>query len=232
MRNSFLLLAMVGLLAACGGKQNTDATDAAVDAVEEAVQPSHVRVINAANTPPLRVRAGDVTLTPAPVGAGQWSERFEAPPGPHSLTFGPSGGGEAFATTDVALTPGASYSLVLIGDYTSAIRATMPRVVALEDAPGTPAAGNAHVRFVHAAVGVGDVTLSDGDGRGFASGLGYGEASGWVPVAGGNSTVQIATGGEIVASIPAPFTAGFITTVVITADDNGVAAKFVNERAD
>lgn len=229
MRN-VLIAAFVGLIAACGGKQETGSDQPTSMPVEEVVvAPASVRVIHASTATPLRVAAGDMQLTPDAVQPGGWSDRFVAPAGQHTLTFGPAGGGEAFATADVDFAPAGAYSLILIGDHTSVIRADMPTVLVLEDDLTAPPAGEARVRFVHAALGVGEVSLSDGQGRGYAAGLGYGGASGWYSVTPGDNTVDIAVGGDIVASIPAPFTAGFTTTVVITQGGDGVEAAFVHD---
>lgn len=230
MRKFLLIASFAALATACGGSQTTEEpTSQPVETVEVVEAPAAVRFVHASSASPIRVFAGGAELTDASLAAGTYGSRMAAPAGEHALAFRPSGGGEAFATVDASFDSEGAYTVVFAGDPTSVIRAEMPTAFVVADDLTAPAADQARVRFIHAATGVGEVSLSDGAGRGYAAGLGYGSASAWYDVAAGSNTVEIAAGGEVVATLTAPFTAGMITTVVIGADGEGVAATFINE---
>ena len=243
-----LLAALASLSLACGGSQDAgpqptsmpseEASDEIAGADEVEAEPEQVeenasiRFVHASGASPIRVSDAEGVLTEAPIASGQWDvERISVPAGSHTLTFAPSGGGEAFATADVELAADGSYTAFFIGDHTSVIRAEMPQVLLAEDDLSPADSGQAKVRFVHALPGGPSVSFSDGAGRGYAAGLGYGSASSWYAVGPAANTVEIAAEGETIATLSVPVTAGMLTTVVCVPEGDGVGALFINEPA-
>lgn len=235
MRNLFLIATLTAAVAACGGKQSTSdapTSQPTTDPVEEVAAPASVRFVHASQAAPIRVYAGDVQLTSAPVGTGQWGGRLEAPAGDHSLSFRPAGGGEAFAAVDTTFESEGSYTVIFAGDDTSRIRQQMPTAFTFEDDLSAPPAGQARVRFFHGVPTAGPVSLSDSAGRGYVAGLAYGAMSGWYDVAPSGAQLSISADGATVATVTAPLTPDMLTTVLIVSEGGAITAKFLNEPAN
>lgn len=107
---------------------------------------SRVKVIhNVAKGPSVDVVVdGKVAL--ANVGYKAQSDYLEVPSGKHTLSI--KAGGKALATADVDLSPNTDYTVIAHGDVNDLSSIAL---LALQDNNACPAAGNAHIRFVHAA---------------------------------------------------------------------------------
>jgi hypothetical protein len=147
------------------------------------------------------------------VGFRTVSDYAQLPSGPHRLELRPSG---AAATTQPVLAasqvlePGRAYTAAGIGD-----RANLQGVVFLDDLTPPPA-GQAKVRFIHAAVGTGNVDVLDAAGTTLFTNAAFGRASAYSTLAPGMYTLVLkdpANGEQVLSSPPIEFGPGIIYSV-------------------
>ncbi len=236
-------VAALSLAAACGGSTapaaTSQPTEAVVETATEEVETvveeatADLRVIHASPASPIHVRANGQVITEDALTSGTWtSTRITVPAGPHAITVGPSGGGEAFAAADVELEGEGNYTLFFIGDNTANTTAAAPMVVLASDDLTAPEGDTAHVRFVHAVPGGAEVAISSPSGRGYAAGVGFGGASDFYPVAVTDNSFDVAIAGSVVASAEVPLTAGLLTTIIFVAEGEGIGTLVVSEGAE
>jgi hypothetical protein len=84
----------------------------------------------------------------------------------------------------------------------------------LDDDLSTPAAGQARVRLITAAASAGTIGASVG-GTTVASGLGFAEASDYVDVPGGTTTLQVSPDGAGPTDLPVDLAAGSVYSLVV-----------------
>ncbi len=223
---------VTGLLAACGGSQETSTATSMPTTIEApvAAATASVRLVNAApSSVPVRVNSAGAPVVASPVAPGAWTaERVPVVAGSNTLTFVPGGGGDALASLTTTFTADANYTVFLLGSATASTQAEGLRGVAIADGSHAPASGMAGVRFLHGIPGADPVSFATPEGRGFAAGLGYAASSSWYDVD-PSSTFVISAGGEALATITAPLTAGSNTTVVLVPQGDAIGAVYVNE---
>ena len=228
-----LTFAAAGALAACGGSQTTTSSPTSAPMVEETPAPaptSTVRFVHAAAAPTVDIMAGgDVLLSGVAAGAFN-AQRLTVPAGPHSLAVAPAGTTDAVVSADVDLAADGDYTVIVIGDASSVIRATMPSAIVLEDSLAAPAEGMGHIRFVHAVPGGPEVQIRTADGRGFAAGAGYRATTDFVAIAAGQTTLEVVAGADTILSAPIGIADGFLYTVIVALEGDGVGAIVVSER--
>lgn len=228
-----LTFAAAGALAACGGSQTTTSSPTSAPMVEETPAPaptSTVRFVHAAAAPTVDIMAGgDVLLSGVAAGAFN-AQRLTVPAGPHSLAVAPAGTTDAVVSADVDLAADGDYTVIVIGDASSVIRATMPSAIVLEDSLAAPAEGMGHIRFVHAVPGGPEVQIRTADGRGFAAGAGYRATTDFVAIAAGQTTLEVVAGADTILSAPIGIADGFLYTVIVAPEGDGVGAIVVSER--
>ena len=237
-------LAAISLATACGGSQSAPTSQPTEEAAEPAVEETaeeevedvvqaaeaNVRLVHASAASPVRVRTNGESINEDALIGGTWTtSRVAVASGEHTFSAGPSGGGEEFASATATLAENGNYTLVFIGDDTQPGAGSGPAVVVLEDDLSAPEGDTASVRFVHGVPGTGSVSLSDGAGRGYAAGLGFGDASGYYDIAPTDNTFAVAAGGEEVASFDVPLTAGLVFTVILVGEADGVGSVVVSE---
>lgn len=230
-----LLSFLAGGLLACGGKQSSSSSAAApapAEAAEEEAEveaaTASIRLVHAAAAPSASIFAGDTELA-ANVAPGTWTQqRLTVPAGDHALSV--RVGADTVTTANVSLSADGSYTVVVMGDASSATRANMPRIVAIRDNLGAPAAGQAHVRLIHAVPGAGAGALASDAGTTFVTNVSYGEASPFRTAAPGSTRIELRVGGDAAASGSAPFAEGRLFTVIAWPSPTGPALLTLNER--
>jgi hypothetical protein len=232
MIKQFTGLALVGLLAACGGPSANAPTSAPMaEMVEEAVvaETSTIRFAHAAAAPAVDVMANGAPLS-TNLGMGTFNvDRLTVPAGAHTLTVAPHGTMDAVVTADVTLDGGVDYTVIVIGDAASVVRDTMPTALVLtNDVPETDA-GQARVRFVHAVPGGPAVNIGTDAGRGFATGVNYTDVSNAYAIAAGQHMITVTAGEASVLSAPVGFAEGRLYTIIVRPDGDGVGATVINE---
>jgi hypothetical protein len=147
------------------------------------------------------------------VGFSAISDYNQVPAGPHRLELRPSG---ATATSlpvlaaSQTLEAGRAYTAAGIGD-----RAHLQGVVFVDDLTPPPA-GQAKVRFIHAAVGTGSVDVLDSAGKTLFTNAAFGRASAYSTLAPGMYTLVLqdpANGEELLRSPQVEFGPGIIYSV-------------------
>ena len=225
-------LALVGLLAACSAPSSNAPTSAPMtEMVEEAVvaETSTLRFVHAAAAPSVDVMANGAPLS-TNLGMGTFNaDRLTVPAGAHTLTVTPHGTMDAVVTADVSLDASEAYTVIVIGDASSSIRATMPTALVLTNDVPTPDAGQARVRFVHAVPGGPAVNIGTEAGRGFATGVNYTDVSNAYAIAAGQHTINVTAGDASVLSAPVGFAEGRLYTIIVRPDADGVGATVINE---
>ena len=132
---------------------------------------------------------------------GETMDYAEVPAGDRTIAIRLSGSTDNLADAVQNVMDGANYSIVAHG--TATVDSLRIELLALEDNPPTPDAGNAHIRVVHASATSPNVdvaatqtdSITSGDKINGLEDLAYGSASAWTAVPAGTYTVALYAAG-------------------------------------
>lgn len=223
-RHLFFAALLAGITA-CGGVQEAETTTVVEEPV--VVENTMVRIVNAASDNLTGLTIGEVEVDNRAQGSFT-TTRVEMPAGdlPISGTVGVLGVNES--ATEFA--PDTNYTVVLMGDATSANPQESPRAVVFEDDMTPPSAGNCRVRFIHAGTGVGNVSVAV-NGSSITNNISYGNASTFNEISGATADLVVSVNGQPLATDSIPFISERLFTVIGTPIEGGMEFIVINEPA-
>jgi hypothetical protein len=168
------------------------------------------------DTPAVDVHVDSVSqpgagITLAGVGYGTVSEYQAVAPGTYAVSMRRAGApadSPAVLSTTVEVQPGSARTVAGLGRFADL------GLSVLDDDLAIPPAGRARVRLIAAAASAGTIGASVG-GTTVSSGLGFAEASDYVDVPGGSTTLQVAPDGAAPTDLPVDLAAGSVYSLLV-----------------
>ncbi len=241
MKTRYLFLAaLVAGTAACGGSQALDsATEATTEAATEATtEVAEEAVEEVAEATMMNLRVVNVCAADASVTVGAVAMDASAP-GTYNQTRVETIAGEqqlagtvgAMALADsYTFEADGDYTVVIMGDPTSANMAIAPHAMVFEDELAVPNEGQARVRFINAGFGMDNIAVTV-NGVGLATDLAYGTASDYHAAPGVAADVVVSIAGQDIATENVTFLEGRIYTIIGTPAEGGMDFVVINEPA-
>jgi hypothetical protein len=195
---------------------------------------SRIRVIhNVAKAPNVDVYLdGKNVLSNVPYKA--ISDYLRVPSGMHQIQVTAAGTDTILFNLNPTLAPNAQYTVIAHG----LVSPNSLALLALQDNVSCPAAGNAHVRFVHAAAGAPNVDIYAGDTKIFSN-VAYGSTGNpvYLPVAAGDVDISVSPAGSddiVLGPLPLNLEASKIYTIIasgIVGDNTTPLTALVSEES-
>jgi hypothetical protein len=150
-------------------------------------------------------------ITLSGVGYGTVSDYQAVAPGTYAVSMRRAGApadSPAVLSTTVEVQPGSARTVAGLGRFADL------GLSVLDDDLAIPPAGQARVRLIAAAASAGTIGASAG-GTPVSSGLGFAEASDYVDVPGGSTTLQVTPDGAAPTDLPVDLAAGSVYSLLV-----------------
>lgn len=206
------------LLAACGGAQDTEPTSMPTEE-QPVASVASVRVIHAAHAGTASVWLGDEALVES-ASQGAVTDHMEILSGSHWFRVTSPSGDTELLRERLTFPADTAHTVLVLGES-----GNLTATVAEDDFPET-IDGSAFGRFVHAVPGAGALDFS-ADGRGYASGLAFGDVSPWYQMTPGG--IRLMAGGAADAELGVNVADGGFYTFIVVDEGDGLDLMVVTE---